>query len=288
MLIIQKVKDVKKYIGALKKQRKRVGFVPTMGALHAGHLALVKQCASENDIVVVSIFVNPTQFNNLIDLDKYPRTPERDIDLLSTTATYMVFMPSVEEIYPPDVEPIKHHFNFGNLDKVLEGEFRPGHFEGMSQVVNRLLNIIEPDSLYMGLKDFQQFTIVRSMLNQLHSKVCLVPCETLREKDGLAMSSRNTRLSSEQRAIAPKINKVLRDVQANMNTLPVDALQSFAMSELNSEPQFKVDYFSIVDGNTLQPVETFAKSNFVVALAAVFVGEVRLIDNIILKRPKLL
>ena len=286
MLIVQKVKDAKKYIAALKKQRKRIGFVPTMGALHAGHLALVKQCATENDIVVVSIFVNPTQFNNPIDLEKYPRTPEHDIDLLSTAPTYLVFIPLVEEIYPPDVDAPKHNFHFGTLDKVLEGEFRPGHFEGMSRVVNRLLHIIEPDSLFMGLKDFQQFTIVRSMLNQLHSKVSLVPCETFRERDGLAMSSRNTRLSTEQRALAPKIYKVLLEVQNRMGTMSPADLQQFALSELNAEPQFRVEYFNIVDGRTLQAVETFAKSNFVVALTAVFVGEVRLIDNIILKRPK--
>ena len=198
MLILQTVKDVRKYVTTLKKHNKRIGFVPTMGALHAGHLALVKQCATENDIVVVSIFVNPTQFNNPIDLEKYPRTPERDIDLLSTIPASMVFIPSVEEIYPPAEESSKHIFNFASLDKVLDGEFRPGHFDGMSRVVNRLLHIIEPDSLFMGLKDFQQFTIVRSMLNQLHSKVKLMPCETFREPDGLAMSSRNLRLSEKQ------------------------------------------------------------------------------------------
>ncbi len=286
MLIIQTVKDIKKYIVDAKKQRKKVGFVPTMGALHAGHVALVKQCAAENDFVVVSIFVNPTQFNNAKDLEKYPRTPERDIDLLSTTQTTIVFLPSVEEIYPPAAEAPKHDFNFGNLDKVLEGEFRPGHFDGMSRVVNRLLQIVEPDNLYMGLKDFQQFTIVRSMLKQAHSKVKLVPCETLREKDGLAMSSRNTRLTPEQRAVAPQIYTVLKEIQERMSTFSPFELQVEALQSLNAEPQFKVDYFSIVDGKTLQPISKFSESDFVVALAAVFVGEVRLIDNIILKRPK--
>ena len=286
MLVLQKVIDIKNQIAHLKKQRKQIGFVPTMGALHAGHLALVKQAAAENDVVIVSIFVNPMQFNNVTDLEKYPRTPERDIDLLSTTPAAIVFMPSTEEVYVSTADMPTHNFNFTPLDKVLEGEFRPGHFDGMSRVVNRLLQIIEPNNLYMGLKDFQQFTIVKSMLKQARSKVNLIPGETLRENDGLAMSSRNMRLTPEQRAVAPKIYSVLKDIQERAMTMTPKELELYALNVLNTEPQFRIEYLVVVDGKTLLPIQKFSETDFVVALTAVFIGEVRLIDNIILKRPK--
>ena len=286
MLVLQKVIDIKNQIAHLKKQRKQIGFVPTMGALHAGHLALVKQAAAENDVVIVSIFVNPTQFNNVTDLEKYPRTPERDIDLLSTTPAAIVFMPSTEEVYISMADMPMHNFNFNHLDKVLEGEFRPGHFDGMSRVVNRLLQIIEPNNLYMGLKDFQQFTIVKSMLKQARSKVNLIPGETLRESDGLAMSSRNTRLTPEQRAVAPKIYSVLKDIQERATSITPKELELYARDVLNTEPQFRVEYLVIVDGKTLLPIQKFSETDFAVALVAVFIGDVRLIDNIILKKPK--
>ena len=286
MLVLQKVIDIKNQIAHLKKQRKQIGFVPTMGALHAGHLALVKQAAAENDVVIVSIFVNPTQFNNVTDLEKYPRTPERDIDLLSTTTAAIVFMPSTEEVYVSTADMPTHNFNFTPLDKVLEGEFRPGHFDGMSRVVNRLLQIIEPNNLYMGLKDFQQFTIVKSMLKQARSKVNLIPGETLRENDGLAMSSRNMRLTPEQRAVAPKIYSVLKDIQERATSITPKELELYARDVLNTEPQFRVEYLVIVDGKTLLPIQKFSETDFAVALVAVFIGDVRLIDNIILKKPK--
>lgn len=286
MLILQKVIDIKKHIAHLKKQRKQIGFVPTMGALHAGHLSLVKQAAAENDVVIVSIFVNPTQFSNVSDLEKYPRTPARDIDLLSTTQAAIVFMPSTDEVYVSAVDMPTHNFNFNPLDKVLEGEFRPGHFEGMSRVVNRLLQIVEPNNLYMGLKDFQQFTIVKSMLKQARSKVNLIPGETLRETDGLAMSSRNTRLTVTQRAVAPKIYGVLKDIQERATSMSPKELELYALKLLNNEPQFRVEYLVVVDGKTLLPIQKFSETDFAVALVAVFIGDVRLIDNIILKRPK--
>ncbi len=286
MLILQKVIDIKKHIAHFKKQRKQIGFVPTMGALHAGHLSLIKQCAAENDVVIVSIFVNPTQFNSVSDLEKYPRTPERDIDLLSTTSTTILFMPSVEAVYVSETEMPAHNFNFGNLDKVLEGEFRPRHFEGMSRVVNRLLQIVEPNNLYMGLKDFQQFTIVGSMLKQARSKVHLVPGETYRDRDGLAMSSRNTRLTPTQRNVAPHIFKVLKEMPERIITSSPKELELYALKALQEEPQFKVEYLKIVDGRTLEPIAKFSQTDFAVALTAVYIDDVRLIDNIILKRPK--
>ena len=286
MLVLQKVIDIKNQIAHLKKQRKQIGFVPTMGALHAGHLALVKQAAAENDVVIVSIFVNPMQFNNVTDLEKYPRTPERDIDLLSTTPAAIVFIPSTDEVYVSTADMPMHNFSFNPLDKVLEGEFRPGHFDGMSRVVNRLLQIIEPNNLYMGLKDFQQFTIVKSMLKQARSKVNLIPGETLRESDGLAMSSRNTRLTPEQRAVAPKIYSVLKDIQERATSITPKELELYARDVLNTEPQFRVEYLVIVDGKTLLPIQKFSETDFAVALVAVFIGDVRLIDNIILKKPK--
>jgi len=286
MLILQKVIDIKKHIAHLKKQRKQIGFVPTMGALHAGHLALVKQAAAENDVVIVSIFVNPTQFNNVSDLEKYPRTPARDIDLLSTTQAAIVFMPSTDEVYVSAVDMPTHNFNFNPLDKVLEGEFRSGHFEGMSRVVNRLLQIVEPNNLYMGLKDFQQFTIVGSMLKQARSKVHLMPIETHRERDGLAMSSRNTRLTPEQRAVSAQIYKALKEMQERTTISSPKELELYALQALQNEPQFRVEYLRIVDGRTLEPITKFSQTDFAVALTAVYVGEVRLIDNIILKYPK--
>jgi len=286
MLILQKVIDIKNQIAHLKKQRKQIGFIPTMGALHAGHLALVKQAAAENDVVIVSIFVNPTQFNNVSDLEKYPRTPARDIDLLSTTQAAIVFMPSTDEVYVSAVDMPTHNFNFNPLDKVLEGEFRPGHFEGMSRVVNRLLQIVEPNNLYMGLKDFQQFTIVGSMLKQARSKVHLMPIETHRERDGLAMSSRNTRLTPEQRAVSAQIYKALKEMQERTTISSPKELELYALQALQNEPQFRVEYLRIVDGRTLEPITKFSQTDFAVALTAVYVGEVRLIDNIILKYPK--
>ncbi len=282
MLIFKRVKDLQEYVSTQKSTGKTVGFAPTMGALHKGHLSLIEEAKNRNDISVCSIFVNPTQFNEEGDLKKYPRTPEKDIEMLTTAGNDVLFMPTVTEVYPPNIQ-IKNDFEFGQLDKVMEGAFRPGHFEGMAQVVNRLLEIVQPTSLYMGQKDFQQLTIVRDMLRQTNSDVELVMCSIIREEDGLAMSSRNVRLTSENRKLAVIINETLREAKEKMDTASPAMIKEAALEKLNSVPNFKAEYFDIVDGVTLSALDRFEDTTFAVACVAVWSGDVRLIDNIILK-----
>lgn len=264
-----------------KKKGRTTGFVPTMGALHEGHISLVQRSMKETDCTVCSIFVNPTQFNDPADLIKYPRTPEKDLTMLLPTGCHVLFMPEVEEIYP-DGQGAISQFDFSQLDKTMEGAHRPGHFAGVAQVVKRLLDIVEPQRLYMGQKDFQQISIVREMLRQLHSETELVMCPIIREPDGLAMSSRNVRLSPEQRVISPLIYQTLREIKAKKDALPPQQLVAYALLKL-SVPGMIPEYFEIVDGRTLQPVEHVEDSDFVVACTVVRVGEVRLLDNMILK-----
>jgi pantoate--beta-alanine ligase len=291
MRLFKKVNDLQKYLNSLRLKGLQIGFAPTMGALHNGHIALINQTKTECDVAVASIFVNPTQFNDPKDLAKYPRTPEKDIELLAENGCNILFMPDVEEIYPTQQDPsvsnskkAKHAFNFGKLDKVLEGEFRPGHFDGMAQVVHRLLDIVQPDRLYMGQKDFQQLSIVASMLGQMNTKTQLVMCPTIREKDGLAMSSRNVRLSLDDRSIAPFIYQVLQAAADMVADYSPAEIQRESVTKLRKEPRFKLEYFEIVDGRTLMPIRTFEDTDFVVAVTAIWVGDVRLIDNIILKK----
>lgn len=281
MFLFKKIKELQLFLAAERQKRNSIGFVPTMGALHEGHLALVKQAMQGNDCVVCSIFVNPTQFNDSRDLEKYPRTPERDIEMLAGVGCQVLFMPTVEEIYPPN-QQVKADFNFGQLDKVMEGAFRPGHFAGVAQVVNRLLEIVQPDILYMGQKDFQQVKVVEEVLRQSRSNVGLVMCPTIREADGLAMSSRNVRLTPEQRQQATIIYETLTKVREMASQYySVKDIRTFAMEKLNI-PEFRPEYFEIVDSNTLLPLERLNGAKTAVACAAVWAGDVRLIDNIIL------
>ena len=281
MILFKKVQPLQTYISSLKNKRKTIGFIPTMGALHSGHLSLIKKAKTENDYVVCSIFVNPTQFNEITDLEKYPRTAANDISLLTSVGADILFMPSAEEVYPPELDTTLD-LDFGKLATVMEGEFRPGHFDGMAQVVNRLLNIVQPHRLYMGQKDFQQLTIVRSMLQQLQSDVKLVLCPIIRENDGLAMSSRNVRLTPENRQLAPKIHQTLVEAKKQMQEKSPAQIQKWAIEQLN-KPEFKLEYFEIVDGVTLQPIDDFDQTNFVVTCVAAWVGDVRLIDNMVFK-----
>lgn len=283
MLLFKRVSDLQKYLNSLKSKGLHIGFAPTMGALHRGHISLVDRSRSECDITVVSIFVNPTQFNNTDDLIKYPRTPERDIEMLAESGCDILFMPDASEIYPDGMAP-SVKFNFGKLDRVLEGVFRPGHFEGMAQVVHRLLEIVNPDCLYMGQKDFQQAAIVAKMLELMKSKTELVSCAIQREDDGLAMSSRNVRLSPEDRSKATLIHKVLVEAMDMVGEHNPSEIQRFALTKLKTEPHFKVEYFEIIDGRTLLPIQLFEDTDYAVAVAAVWVSDVRLIDNIILKQ----
>ena len=279
MKIIKTTKELREEIAYLRSHSKTIGFVPTMGALHEGHLSLVKQCIADNDICVVSVFVNPTQFNNKEDLDKYPRDIERDSLFLEQAGVSIVFAPSVEEVYP---EPDSRQFDFGQIDKVMEGEHRPGHFNGVAQVVSRLFDIVNPDRAYFGEKDFQQLAIIRAMVKQLALTVQIVPMPIVREASGLALSSRNERLTTQQKMVAVNISKVLRESKTGMyGSLTVEQTIKKVVDELNSFDELKVEYFEIVDGTTLQLVNNWNESDYVVGCIAIFCGDVRLIDNIV-------
>ncbi len=283
MLLFKRVSDLQKYLNSLKNKGLHIGFVPTMGALHRGHISLIDRSRNECDVTVASIFVNPTQFNNVTDLEKYPRTVEKDIEMLAESGCEILFMPDVSAVYPEGMAP-SVKFNFGKLDRVLEGIFRPGHFEGMAQVVHRLLEITHPNRLYMGQKDFQQAAIVGRMLELMKSETELVSCPIQREPDGLAMSSRNARITPEVRSKVALIYQILAEAAERVGEYNPADIQRLALTKLKTEPHFKVEYFEIVDGRTLLPIQLFEDTDYAVALVAVWVGEVRLIDNMILKQ----
>jgi len=267
---------------ALKEEHSKghkIGFVPTMGALHQGHLSLVETAGSMCDIVVVSIFVNPTQFNDKNDLANYPRTLESDMKLLSTTRCEYIFSPAIEEVYPV---PDTRKFNFGNLEAVMEGAFRPGHFNGVAQVVSRLFEIVLPDMAFFGRKDFQQMAIIREMVRQLNVPIEIVPCDIIREKDGLAMSSRNKLLLPEYRNCVPLIYQTLRDAKYLVNLKTVQEIKEYVVNQINATQLLRVEYFEIVDDTTLMSVESWSEAGTKVGCIAVYAGKVRLIDNIIL------
>ncbi|MEM6965419.1 MAG: pantoate--beta-alanine ligase [Bacteroidota bacterium] len=281
MILFKQTQPLHTYISFQKNDKKSIGFVPTMGALHEGHLSLIKQAKAENDCVVCSIFVNPTQFNETSDLEKYPRTASRDIELLTSIDHDVLFMPEVSEVYPAHLDTTLD-IDFGKLANVMEGKFRPGHFDGMAQVVNRLLQIVQPHYIYMGQKDFQQQAIVKNMLKQLNSAVNLVMCPIVREADGLAMSSRNVRLTPENRRLAVKLSQTLSHAKQLAKEKTPAPIKKWAIDQLTI-PQFRLEYFEIVDGATLQSVENFEDASYVVACTAVWAGDVRLIDNMVLK-----
>ncbi len=252
-------------------------FVPTMGALHEGHLSLVRAAKLEAGRVVVSIFVNPTQFNDLADLVKYPRTPEADTAMLERAGADVVYMPGVEDIYP---EPDTRRFDFGPLERVMEGAHRPGHFNGVAQVVSRLFDIVKPDKAYFGEKDFQQLAIVRELVRRLALPVEIVGCPIVREADGLAMSSRNVRLTPAQRAAAPEIYQALRSVERQQGELQIQPAIDRAMRQIDADPELKTEYVIVADAATLQPVQAWDEPGEKRIFAAVHAGEVRLIDNV--------
>lgn len=280
MKTVSKIADLQKEIALVKANGSNVGFVPTMGALHDGHLQLVQRCKAENGYCVVSIFVNPTQFNNPDDLVKYPRTPEKDCDLLHAAGCDLVFLPEVEEIYP---EVDTRVFDFGVIDKVMEGKMRPGHFNGVAQIVSKLFDMVQPDRSYFGEKDFQQVAVIRDMVRQLNSSVEIVQVPIVREPSGLAMSSRNMRLSEEQRQEAAVIYRSLNQSKTDMNHHTVAQTIDWVVSQINHTSELDTEYFEIVDGVTLQSVKNWEDADYVVGCIAVFCGEVRLIDNIIYK-----
>ncbi len=273
------VRDTREYLESKQFSGKTIGFVPTMGALHEGHLTLIRQSKAENDLTVCSIFVNPIQFNNPDDLDKYPRTLASDVKLLTAEGCDVLFSPDAAEMYP-EGEPALIDLELGMLDKLMEGRFRPGHFRGVAIVVKKLFDIVGPTRAYFGKKDFQQLAVIRHMVNTLNLPYEIVPCETVRESDGLAMSSRNMRLTIAERGIAPSIFQVLRKVRDKTGKVPVRELKEWAVKKIQEQPAMRVEYFEIADRETLMPLESWDHRIKAVALTAVYLGDVRLIDNI--------
>lgn len=275
MLVVKTIEELKDIVFRVKSNGKSVGLVPTMGALHDGHLSLLKRAKKENEVVVCSIFVNPVQFNNPVDLEKYPRDVEGDLKKIEPYVD-VAFTPTAEEVFP---EPPKEVYDFGKLDKVMEGAFRPGHFNGVGIIVKRLLDWTTPDKAYFGEKDFQQLVIIKHLVKQYKLKTQVVPCPIVREASGLAMSSRNQRLSLEDRMKAANIYRILTE-SLELKEAPVQEIKDFVINEINKIDGFKLDYFEIVDDMSLQPVEFKDLSTGIIGCIAVYVGEVRLIDNI--------
>lgn len=278
METITNSEELRRALGS--RDRSGIGFVPTMGALHAGHRSLVERARRECATVVVSVFVNPTQFNDKTDLKNYPRTPEADLRLLEEVGADYVFMPSVEEVYP---EPDTRTFDFGMIDKVMEGATRPGHFNGVAQVVSRLFDLVKPAKAYFGEKDFQQIAVIREMVRQLRIPVEIIPCPIVRREDGLALSSRNTLLDTDHRTAAPYIYKVLKAAVEKSHQTTPDQLAAWVTAQVESNPLLKVIYFQVVDAATMQQVRTWEESPAIQGCIAVQAGDIRLIDNIKLR-----
>ena len=271
------ITDLQSFLKAKRDSGLTVGLVPTMGALHEGHLSLIRRAKKENDVVVASVFVNPVQFNNPTDLEKYPRTPEKDVALLESAGCNAVFMPSVEEMYPTKVED---HYDFGIIEHVMEGACRPGHFNGVAIVVRKLFDIVQPDRAYFGEKDFQQQAIIRKLVQDYKINVEIVPCDIVRENDGLAMSSRNMRLNEEERAIAPMIYRVLKETVAEYETMSPVEMKALALKKYSDIKQFDVEYVEIADETTLQSVADWKDCEHARIFVALQLGPVRLIDNL--------
>ena len=279
MLLFKRIADLKNYLKPLKAKGKRVGFVPTMGALHKGHISLIERSKKNCQLTVCSIFVNPTQFNDPKDFDKYPNTIDNDIEMLNDFGCDVLFLPSVKEMYPDGLANTTK-IDFGFLANTLEGEHRPGHFNGMAQVVERLLRIVSPTHLYMGQKDYQQQLIVRQLIKRRKLKTELVIVETMREKDGLAMSSRNVRLDAEARKLAVEISKTLKKMRITNYELRITDLAEQGRERLESFKGIDLEYFEIRNAKTLKPATS--KEEKFVAVVAAKIGGVRLIDNMLL------
>ncbi|MBN8700191.1 MAG: pantoate--beta-alanine ligase [Chitinophagales bacterium] len=281
MIIFKKAADIGIFLQQKRQNNPKTGFVPTMGALHQGHISLIESARSKNDLVVCSIFVNPTQFNDPKDFQNYPITIENDIDLLEKAGCDALFLPAVEEMYPAGLEN-KKTYALGYLETVLEGRYRPGHFQGVCQVVHRLLTIVPADRLYLGQKDFQQCMVIRKMIELENLPVETVICPTLRETDGLAMSSRNMRLDKEAREKAVEISRTLLHIKSSLKAGDLSELKTAAVEQLN-RTGFKTDYVEIADADTLELIGRWDGKQKLVALCAAFLGEVRLIDNMLLQ-----
>jgi pantoate--beta-alanine ligase len=277
MIIIEKAQHISETIEKLRNKGKTIGFVPTMGALHKGHISLISRSVAECDVTVASIFVNPTQFNELQDLKNYPRTFEADKKMLEEAGCDIIFYPSVEEIYPTEV---KEKYSFGFIEEVMEGAHRPGHFNGVAMVVERLFRLVPADKAYFGEKDFQQLAIVKALVKQKHIPVNIVPCPIVRETDGLAMSSRNTLLTPDERKTASSISKTLFAAKELAKTKNPEEIKTFVIDQIASIPAFQLEYFDIVDALSLVSIKNWDDSPSKNGCIALRIGKVRLIDNI--------
>lgn len=274
--LFERIENIHHALLTARSKGHSIGFVPTMGALHEGHISLMKRCVEENDISVSSIFVNPIQFNNQQDLIKYPRTLANDIAKLDAAGCQMVFAPSVEEMYP---EEATEKYDFGALEQLMEGASRPGHFNGVGVVVNRLFDICIPHRAYFGEKDFQQLLIIRELVKLTRREIEIIGCPIIREADGLAMSSRNVRLSADERALAPNIFSTLNWIREHAGEQSPAYLASMAADMLSKHHGVRVEYVQIVDEQSLMPINTWSETQTARAFVALFLGEVRLIDN---------
>ena len=279
MKIFDNIVDLQNELFYLRKANKKIGLVPTMGALHQGHASLVKQCVADNDITIVSVFLNPTQFNDPKDLERYPRTFEEDCKILNEVGADIVFAPTPKEMYPT---PDNRHFEFPPTSTVMEGAKRPGHFNGVCQVVSRLFYITKPHNAYFGEKDWQQICVIKQLVKYLNLDINIIECPIIREESGLAMSSRNALLTSEERAIAANIYRILKESVTKKDCLSVDELQQEVINSINAIDQLEVEYFEIVDGNTLETVHSWDDSPYIVGCITVYCGAtpIRLIDHI--------
>lgn len=275
MLLIETISDLQNKLEEAHRTHQTIGLVPTMGALHEGHLSLIQRARKENDLCVVSVFVNPTQFNNAEDLEKYPRTLEQDLQLVSDYAD-IVFAPSVEEVYRV---PATEQYDFGPVAEVMEGPARPGHFNGVGIIVKRLFDWVQPTRAYFGEKDFQQIAVIKTLVRQCGLNLQIVPCPIVREASGLALSSRNRRLSEEERATAANIYRILKE-STQLKTTNTQEIKKFVENEISKYDLFRLEYYEIVDDETLQPVADLNDSNGVVGCITVWANQVRLIDNI--------
>jgi len=285
MKILASIEALRACLASYREAGQTVGLVPTMGALHAGHASLVERCVRENGVTVVSVFVNPTQFNDKNDLENYPRDPEADSRLLQSLGATVMFAPDVREMYPV---PDGRRFSYPPVDSVMEGARRPGHFNGVCQIVSKLFRIVRPDRAYFGEKDFQQIAVVRAMVKDLQLPVELCPCPIVREESGLALSSRNALLTEAERATAVNISRTLSESRAYAQTHDVAATRAYVIATLNAIDGLQVEYFEIVDGLSLQPVGAWDESDYVVGCITVYCGArpVRLIDNVKYKEPR--
>lgn len=279
MKIFDNIVDLQNELFYLRKANKKIGLVPTMGALHQGHASLVKQCVADNDITIVSVFLNPTQFNDPKDLERYPRTFEEDCNILNEVGADIVFAPTPKEMYPT---PDNRHFEFPPTSTVMEGAKRPGHFNGVCQVVSRLFYITKPHNAYFGEKDWQQICVIKQLVKYLNLDINIIECPIIREESGLAMSSRNALLTSEERAIAANIYRILKESLTKKDSLSVGELQQEVINSINAIDQLEVEYFEIVDGNTLETVHSWNDSPYIVGCITVYCGAtpIRLIDHI--------